>query len=960
MSLVSQFFSDEDLDLMMIVETWQIQSVPGKFDAFSAAFKDHLLGERISANLFCAPRKNGRNGGGLALLTKKSLPISSVKLPISEPVSFEFLCCKIKADKHFLLLCVYRCPSNSFVDFLSEFSSLLLSLSSQSLDVVIAGDFNIKINLDNDPNTVSFNTLLFEHNMVILSPPSATHVLGNTLDFVVVPASLQPCISPISCDDTVTGSDHYPCLFSINSVRAVTNRPLRRSNLYRSFRSVNQEDFSHALRTKLSTLLISDISNFSEYLLEYRERVTDVLDTMAPLRQRQLTNTYARPPWLDSDYAKQRALRKRLQRRGDKSAYNAQKRYCQYLSKAKQISYNKGVIDDAVATNDQKQIYRAVNKLLDRSKENHILPDHTDSLHLANSLNNFFVDKPSTIRSTIPSISTEYPVDTPPAQSESYNGLSEFRPTSAEEISLIVQSHGVKVGPGDVLTPQIIKDHLSVLLPHFVKLVNLSLSTCSTEGLNEAHVVPIIKSLDLDPDNFKSYRPVSLLSFISKLTERIVHDRINEHLTANSLNSTSQFGYKKNHSVETLMLKLVDDILVAVDKKFGVVMLIVDLSAAFDTVDHSLRMKILNEKYQISGSALKWINSFLSDRSQRVKVGNQLSDSLSVLFGVPQGSILGPLLFNLYCSTINDAFNSSGFSSMGYADDNFGTRIFTARTKLSALSVSVPDCLSSVKAWTDAHFLKLNMEKTQIVAFGTRNFLSSLNISTIRTSDGKLIPVSKSTKILGIHLDNTLSLDTQVSHVSSSVNMVLRNLWSIRKYLDKCTAETMVHSLITNKLDQCNALYVGSSRSNFAKLQRLQNSALRLVLRLPQFSHVTAHMAELHWLSVEKRCYFKYLVTVFKCLLGIAPDSLLQKLKIKCPMNMLLDTSLFSPSSSIGRRAFSYLAPRCWNALPRDIRTIPYLNTFQAELKHYLFEHFNEFIRRCDPYTTERVSFSQP
>ena len=212
------------------------------------------------------------------------------------------------------------------------------------------------------------------------------------------------------------------------------------------------------------------------------------------------------------------------------------------------------------------------------------------------------------------------------------------------------------------------------------------------------------------------------------------------------------------------------------------------------------------EKYQISGSALRWINSFLSDRSQRVKVGNQLSDSLAVLFGVPQGSILGPLLFNLYCSTINDAFNSSGFSSMGYADDNFGTRIFTARTKLSALSVSVPDCLSSVKSWTDAHFLRLNMEKTQIVVFGTRNFLSSINISGIRTSDGKLLPVSKSTKILGIHLDNTLSLDNQVSHVCSSVNMVLRNLWPIRKSLDKCTTETMVHSLITNKLDQCNAL----------------------------------------------------------------------------------------------------------------------------------------------------------
>ena len=127
------------------------------------------------------------------------------------------------------------------------------------------------------------------------------------------------------------------------------------------------------------------------------------------------------------------------------------------------------------------------------------------------------------------------------------------------------------------------------------------------------------------------------------------------------------------------MLKLVDDILIAVDKKFGVVMLIVDLSAAFDTVDHLLLMRILQDRYKIGGSALTWIQSFLTGRCQRVKIGGTLSDSLAVLFGVPQGSILGPLLFNMYCSTINDAFCSSGFDSMGYVDNNLGACIFTAR-----------------------------------------------------------------------------------------------------------------------------------------------------------------------------------------------------------------------------------------------------------------------------------------
>ena len=968
MSLLAQLFSDEELDLMMVVETWQCPSVPGKLDAFSADLKDHFLFENAPVKIICEPRTNGRCGGGLALVYRSNLSLSAYKLGIPKPSTFEFLSCKLKAERCFLLICLYRLQSTSFASFLSEFRQFLVTLSSQPVEAIVAGDFNIWINADEDSNSISFNTLLFEHDMTAVTSQTATHNLGNTLDFLVIPTSLTSCISPVFADSTVAGSDHFPCLFSINTHAVTVNRQLQSSGLCRSFRSIDHDALSSALHSNLHPLLTSDSSDFPEYLFQYRLKVTEVLNSVAPLRPRHQNNTYVRPPWMDTEYVRQRAIRKRLQRQGDKSAYNAQKRHCQYLSRIKQISYNKSVIDDAVSTNDQRQVYKAVNKLLDRSKETRVLPFHTNASILGNSLNEFFVQKPSTIRDTIlvpvsnnslPQQPTSVPsADLP--RSEAHGWLNTYDPTSAEELSMLIKHHGVKVGPGDVLTPRIIKAHLPVLLPHFVKLVNLSLSTCSTEGLKEAHVVPILKSLNLDQDNFKNYRPVSLLSFISKLTERVVHERINEHLTANSLHSTSQYGYKKNHSVETLMLKLVDDILIAVDKKFGVVMLIVDLSAAFDTVDHLLLMRILQDRYKIGGSALSWIQSFLTGRCQRVKIGGTLSDSLAVLFGVPQGSILGPLLFNMYCSTINDAFCSSGFDSMGYADDNFGARIFTARTKLTTLSTAVPDCLTSIKQWTDAHFLKLNMDKTEVVVFGSRHFLSSLNFSTVRTNDGLLLPISRSTKMLGIYLDSCLSFDTQVSHVCSSVNIALKNIRKIRKSLDQATAETIVHSLITNKLDQCNALYVGCSKSNLAKLQFLQNSALRLVLQLPSHSPITSHMESLHWLSIEKRCYYKFLVMVFKCLFGLAPTGLAAKIKIASPLNMLLDTSVFAPCSALGRRAFSYLGPRCWNALPRELRVLPSLSTFQANLKHYFFERFNEFIRRCDPYTTERISSSQP
>ena len=260
----------------------------------------------------------------------------------------------------------------------------------------------------------------------------------------------------------------------------------------------------------------------------------------------------------------------------------------------------------------------------------------------------------------------------------------------------MIKKHGIKTSTNDPLPDFLIEENLELLLPHFCTLVNLSLSTSNFDGLKEAHVVPILKSLQLDNELFKNFRPVSLLSFISKLTERVVHNRINTYLSANGLHVPSQFGYKRHHSCETFLLKLIDDILVTVDSKLGVVVLIIDLSAAFDTVDHTVLLHILQSKFHINGSALTWLKSFLSGRTQRVKIGDSLSSSLTILYGVPQGSILGPLLFNLYCSSLTDAFAHAGFNSMGYADDSLGLRVFPAFSKLSTLFSDVPSCLSSI------------------------------------------------------------------------------------------------------------------------------------------------------------------------------------------------------------------------------------------------------------------------
>ena len=147
------------------------------------------------------------------------------------------------------------------------------------------------------------------------------------------------------------------------------------------------------------------------------------------------------------------------------------------------------------------------------------------------------------------------------------------------------------------------------------------------------------------------------------------------------------------------------------------------------------------------------------------------------------------------------------------------------------------------------------------------------------------------------------------------------------------------------------------SRRNFAKLQLVQNSALRAVLELRPHASVSAHYAELHWLRVEERSFFKLLTVVFKCINNLAPSQLAAKIQVRCPEVMLLETRHIFPRSVAGKRSFSYLAPRCWNALPVEIRLLTELEPFKAYLKNYLFENFRSFCHKVHPYTT--TSYSQ-
>ena len=252
----------------------------------------------------------------------------------------------------------------------------------------------------------------------------------------------------------------------------------------------------------------------------------------------------------------------------------------------------------------------------------------------------------------------------------------------------------------------------------------------------------------------------------------------------------------------------------------------------------------------------------------------------------------------------------------------------------------------------DYYFLKLNEDKTQIIVFGNPFFRQSLSINGLFAHTGNCIRFSEHVKYLGVCLDNSLNFNVHVNNITSSCYIFIRKIASIRKYISQSNCETLVHAFITSRLDMCNVLFFGMSEKNINKLQKIQNAAIRVIFSLKKRDHVSDLLLSLHWLTVRQRISFKVLIIVFKCLHCLAPVPLRNLISIRDRITMQLDVSTFFPSSMLGRRAFSFYAPRQWNALPVPLRQIQSLDTFKAKLKHHIFNNFEDFSRLYSKYDT--------
>ena len=439
------------------------------------------------------------------------------------------------------------------------------------------------------------------------------------------------------------------------------------------------------------------------------------------------------------------------------------------------------------------------------------------------------------------------------------------------------------------------------------------------------------------------YRPIANLPFLSKILEKTVANRLSTYMTENGLHETLQSAYKPGHSTESALTRIQNDILLDLDDKKALILVLLDLSAAFDTIDHSILMQRLQNRLGITGNALAWFSSYLSDRNSSISIDGKLSSPSSCRFGVPQGSVLGPILFTIYTMPISAIISSFDLKYHFYADDTQLYLSFNPKKSESfdhALS-RMEMCIRAIKTWMSHNMLQLNDKKTEVLFIASPHFQKSLPSQTLMV-DTTNVSRSQSASNIGVIFDHEMSMKNHIASTSKMCHFHLRNIGSIRKYLTEDACKTLIHSLISSRLDYCNSLLVNLPSSTLEPLQRVLNTAARIVSLRPKREHITPVLRALHWLPVRQRITFKILLITFRCIYGLAPKYLSELLKVHEHKRHLrssgttqLDYNI--PNTKYGERAFSTSGPILWNSLPVNVRQTESLGVFKTGIKTFLF-----------------------
>ena len=678
---------------------------------------------------------------------------------------------------------------------------------------------------------------------------------------------------------------------------------------------------------------------------EFNRLFTSTLDTQAPIKS---IKVRGRPhPFIDSEIKRLMKARDRLLSVFRKSRHPIDwEHYIEYRNsvkrKLKEVEANYYHAQIQKHRGNTRAIWKTIRQCIP-SKESSKASYHRDTSVIADEFNAFFTSVGRTTAERVEKLADQHgiPLNDPILPLRTSDHIFDFEPATADDIKKIIASMPSNKAPGpDKIGIQALKDSPANVIQALTGIINSSLATSSFPlSWKLAEVIPLHKEGDHEvPSN---NRPLSLLSVFSKVCEKFVLNQFSSYLHKHKLLSGHQSGNRKLHSTETLNIAVTDTFLEAMDSKQISILILIDLSKAFDSVQHDILLQKIS-CFGASPTVLNWFKSYLSERHQYIRIGTTFSSSLPLTHGIPQGSILSPFLFSIYTDDLPSVPKTCTLES--YVDDS---KVFISfpLTDLDSCLSSVKEDLLRVANWCCQNRLLINPDKTKMLLLGTRQLLKQL--STYPTLDflGETISPVQCARDLGLIIDSNLSFNDHVQHLSSSCIAKLSQVNRARHAFNKETLLVIINALVMSRIDYCSAVWSSTTDTNLKKVQLIQNYAARIVSGTRKYDHITPVLRELKWLPIKQRLELKNAVIAFKCINGLAPQYLCSKFskrkdKHKYATRNKEDLHINKYRTASGQRTFLYRATKIWNSLDTSLKSIVNITTFKKKLKSIMIQKF--------------------